>query len=59
MVGQEETAISGVGLNESSGNIIYTNSYVTNGLRPVFTLKGDLKIVSGDGKSEGTAYRFN
>ena len=30
-----------------------------SGLRPVFTLRGDLKIVSGDGQSERTAYRFN
>lgn len=29
-----------------------------NALRPVFTLRGDLKVVSGDGKSETTAYRL-
>ena len=48
---------------------VFSYIYVSNGyngsentsycLRPVFTLKGDLKIVSGDGQSEGTAYRFN
>ena len=31
---------------------------VINALRPVFTLKGNLKIVSGDGNSESTAYRL-
>ena len=29
-----------------------------NALRPVFTLKGNLKVVSGDGASESTAYRL-
>ena len=29
-----------------------------NALRPVFTLKGNLKVVSGDGTSESTAYRL-
>lgn len=31
---------------------------VINAFRPVFTLRGDLKVVSGDGKSESTAYRL-
>ncbi len=31
---------------------------IINALRPVFTLKGDLKVVSGDGTSESTAYRL-
>lgn len=31
---------------------------IINALRPVFTLKGDLKVVSGDGASESTAYRL-
>ena len=29
-----------------------------NAFRPVFTLKGNLNVVSGDGKSESTAYRL-
>ena len=32
--------------------------YAINALRPVFTLKGNLKVVSGDGASESTAYRL-
>ena len=32
--------------------------YAINALRPVFTLKGNLKVVSGDGTSESTAYRL-
>lgn len=35
----------------------YNASFV-NALRPVFTLKGNLKVVSGDGTSESTAYRL-
>ena len=34
------------------------NNLIINALRPVFTLKGDLKVVSGDGASESTAYRL-
>ena len=58
MVGQEEQPI----FKEQWNNATFPwddGGKVTNGLRPVFTLKGDLKIVSGDGKSEATAYRFN
>ena len=33
--------------------------YYNNCLRPVFTLRGDLELVSGDGQSEETAYKFN
>ena len=45
----------------SSGN--YNGELTTAGLninafRPVFTLKGNLKVVSGDGTSESTAYRL-
>ena len=36
----------------------YGNALVINALRPVFTLKGNLKVVSGDGTSESTAYRL-
>ena len=53
MVGQEMEAIYKIEEGYSIKNT------VINALRPVFTLRGDLKIVSGDGKSEGTAYRFN
>ena len=56
MVGQEALPIY------KDGWGIYWLDYsneVTNGLRPVFLLKGNLHIVSGDGKSESTAYRFN
>lgn len=31
---------------------------VINAFRPVFTLRGNLNVVSGDGKSESTAYRL-
>ena len=31
---------------------------IVNAFRPVFTLRGNLNVVSGDGKSESTAYRF-
>ena len=33
--------------------------WVSNSILPVFTLRGDLNIVSGDGQSPDTAYRFN
>ena len=55
MVGQEAKAI----YKDRIGYPYDIGTEVTNGLRPVFTLRGDLKIVSGDGKTEGTAYRFN
>ena len=38
------------------GNV--ANGLMINALRPVFTLKGNLKVVSGDGTSESTAYRL-
>ena len=58
MVGQEEQPIFKEW--ENGATFPYDDGEkVTNGLRPVFTLRGDLKIVSGDGQSEGTAYRFN
>ena len=35
-----------------------TDQLVINAFRPVFTLRGNLNVVSGDGKSESTAYRL-
>ena len=46
----------------TDGAVIVTgyevDNLIINALRPVFTLKGNLKVVSGDGASESTAYRL-
>ena len=59
VVGKEMAQISGCAKEIYNDRFVYANRGDINGLRPVFTLRGDLKIVSGDGKSEATAYRFN
>lgn len=56
MVGQTPIAIYRD--NEMNKPYDYSDE-VTNGIRPVFLLKGDLNIKNGDGKTESTAYRFN